>query len=83
MSFPLTAPSRISNLVKNFSLQSLEFYTAYSFKSEKDWPVDFAKLWNRESDSVYNHVIIWLLKTTVLSLKYSINLALVVSLEDV
>ena len=41
MSFPLTLPSRISNLGKEFSLQSLEFY---SLKSEKDWPVGFAKL---------------------------------------
>ena len=24
--------------------------------NHKDWPVDFAKLWSRESDSVYNHV---------------------------
>ena len=27
-----------------------------SLKSEKDWPVDFAKLSIRESDSVYNRV---------------------------
>ena len=34
----------------------LSFTVAYSLKSEKDWPADFAKLWSRESDSVYNHV---------------------------
>ena len=44
MSFPLTEPNRTSNLGKDFSLQSLEFIAAYSLKSEKDWPVDFAKL---------------------------------------
>ena len=34
----------------------MSFTAAYSLKSKKDWPVDFAKLWSRESDSVYNHV---------------------------
>ena len=32
------------------------FTAEYSLKSEKDWPADFAKLWSRESDSVYNYV---------------------------
>ena len=45
MSFPLTERNRTSNLGNDFSLQSLQFYTCiYSLKSEKDWPVDFAKL---------------------------------------
>ena len=39
-----------------FPYSHLSFTAAYSLKSEKDWPVDFAKLWTRESDSVYNHV---------------------------
>ena len=34
----------------------LSFTVAYKLKSEKDWPADFAKLWSRDSASVYNHV---------------------------
>ena len=43
-SFPLTVPNRTSDLGKDFSQQSLSFTAAYSLKSGKDWPVDFAKL---------------------------------------
>ena len=56
MSFPLTVPNRTSNGGIGFSPQSPEFYSCIQFKSEIDWPVDFAKLWSRESDSVYNPV---------------------------
>ena len=35
-----------------FLCSQLSFTAAYSVKSEKDWPVDFAKLWSRESDNV-------------------------------
>ena len=44
MTFPLTVPNRISNGGLDFSLQSPEFTAVYSLKSEKDWPVDVAKL---------------------------------------
>ena len=44
MSFNLTVPKSISNLGKDFLCNHLSFTAAYSFKSEKDWPVDFAKL---------------------------------------
>ena len=46
ISFPLTVPRTTSIWWKDFSLQSPEFQltAAYSLKSEKDWPVDFAKL---------------------------------------
>ena len=60
VTFPLTLPNRTSNdgidFSVDFSLQSAEFTAAYSLKSEKYWPVDFAELWSRKSDSVYNHV---------------------------
>ena len=56
MTFPLTVPNRTLNLGKDFLFSHLSFTAAYSLKSEKDWPVDFAKLWSRESDSVYNHL---------------------------
>ena len=42
MSFPLTV----------HLYGHLSFTAAYSLKSEKDWPVDFAKLWSRESDNL-------------------------------
>ena len=35
LSFPLTVPSRTSNLGKDVSLQSLEFYSCIQFESEK------------------------------------------------
>ena len=35
---------------KIFLYSHLSLTAAYSLKSEKDWPVDFAKLWSRESD---------------------------------
>ena len=44
MSFPLTVPNRTSNVRKDFLYSHLSFIAAYSLKSEKDWPVDFAKL---------------------------------------
>ena len=45
ISFPLTVPRPTSIWETDFSLQShLSFTAAYSLKSEKDWPVDFAKL---------------------------------------
>ena len=56
MSFPLTVPNRTSKGGLDFLCSHLSFTAAYSLKSEKDWPVDFAKLRSRESDSVYNHV---------------------------
>ena len=46
--FPLTVPRPWES--------HLSFTAAYSLKSEKDRPVEFAKLGTRESDSVYNHV---------------------------
>ena len=51
ISFPLYCATSYLNLGERFS-----FTAAYSLKSEKNWPVNFAKLWTRESDSVYNHV---------------------------
>ena len=44
MSFPLTEPNRTSNLGKAFLYSHLSLTAAYSLKSEKDGPVDFAKL---------------------------------------
>ena len=44
MSFPLTVPNRSSDLGKDFLYSHLSFTAAYCLKSEKDWPVDFAKL---------------------------------------
>ena len=35
MSFPLTVPNRTSNLGKDFSLQSLEFYSCRQFEIRK------------------------------------------------
>ena len=35
MSFPLTEPSRTSNLGKYFSLQSLEFYSCTQFETRR------------------------------------------------
>ena len=35
MNFPLTVPSRTSNLGKDFSLQSLEFYSCIQFENQK------------------------------------------------
>ena len=35
MSFPLTKPNRTSNLGKDFSLQSLEFYSCIQFEIRK------------------------------------------------
>ena len=54
--FPLTVPNRISNGGTDFLYSHLGFIAAYSSKPAKDWPVDFAKLWSHESDSLYNHV---------------------------
>ena len=42
--FPLTVPNRTSNLGKIFLYIHLSFTAAYNLKSEKNWPVDFAKL---------------------------------------
>ena len=56
MSFSLTVPSHTSNMGKDFLYSHLSFTAAYSLKSKKDWPVDFAKLRIRASDSVYSHV---------------------------
>ena len=44
ISFPLTVPSPTSVWGKIFLYGHLSFTAAYSLKSEKDWPVDFAKL---------------------------------------
>ena len=44
MSFSLTVPNRASNMRKDFSLPSPEFFSCIQPESEKDWPVDFAKL---------------------------------------
>ena len=42
ISFPLTVPRPTSNWGKIFLYSHLSFTAAYSLKSEKDWPVDFA-----------------------------------------
>ena len=44
ISFPLTLPRPTSIWGKIFLYSHLSFTAAYSLKSEKDWPVDFAKL---------------------------------------
>ena len=44
ISFPLTVPRPTSIWGKTFLQSHLSFKAAYSLKSEKDWPVDFAKL---------------------------------------
>ena len=44
ISFPLTVPRPTSIWGKEFLYNHLSFTAAYSLKSEKDWPVDFAKL---------------------------------------
>ena len=44
ISFPLTVPRPTSIWGKIFLYSHLSFTAAYSLKSEKDWPVDFAKL---------------------------------------
>ena len=44
ISFCLTVANRTSNGRIDFSLQLPEFTATYSLKSEKGWPVDFAKL---------------------------------------
>ena len=41
---------------KIFLCSHLSSTAAYSLKSEKGWPVDFAKLRSGESVNVYNHV---------------------------
>ena len=42
--FPLAVPNCTSNLGKIFVCSHLSFTAAYSLKSKKDWPVDFANL---------------------------------------
>ena len=42
--FPLNCTKSFLKRRDIFSLQSPEFTAAYSLKSEKGWPVDFAKL---------------------------------------
>ena len=55
--FPSNCTKPYFKLGERFFFYShLSFTAAYSLKSEKDWPIDFAKLWSGESDSVYNHV---------------------------
>ena len=54
--FPSYCTTSYLNLGEDFSPQSPEFYSCIQFEIRKDWLVDFAKLWTRESDSVYNHV---------------------------
>ena len=44
MSLTLNVPNRTSNLRKDFSPQSFEFYSCIQFEIRRDWPVDFAKL---------------------------------------
>ena len=73
---------------KDFSLQSLEFYSCIQFEIRKRLACWFC--WTLKSRVVQpcvlksnKPVIIWLLKTSVLSLKYLINLALVISSGDV
>ena len=44
MSLHLTVANRTSEGGLDFSLQSPGFTAADNLKSEKDWPVDFAKL---------------------------------------
>ena len=51
-SFPSTALNCSSNDGIYFFCSHPSFTAAYSLKSEKGWPVDFAKLWNLEPDSV-------------------------------
>ena len=53
VSFPLTVPNCTSKGGLDFLCNQLSFTAAYSLRLEKDWPVDVAKLWSRESDSVY------------------------------
>ena len=43
-SLPVTVPRPTSNWGKIFLHSHLSFTAGYSLKSEKDWPVDFAKL---------------------------------------
>ena len=83
-SFFLTVPNRTSNLGKDLSLQSLEVYSCIQKK------IGLLILLNCEAVSLTvfttmsnRPVIIRLLKTTVLSLKYLINLAYGFSLGDV
>ena len=52
---PSNCTKSFLKLGKDFLYSHLSFTAAYSLKSEEDWPIDFAKLWSRESDSVYNH----------------------------
>ena len=82
MSFALTVPNRTSILGKIFRYSHLSFTAAYSLKSEKNWPVSltvFTAMCPEEQETSDNLIA----KTTVLSLKNLINLALVVSLGDV
>ena len=44
ISFPLTVPRPTSIWGKIFLYSHLSFTAAYSLKSKKDWPIDFAKL---------------------------------------
>ena len=54
--FPSNCTKSYLKLGERFFCSNLGFSAAYSLKSKKDWPVDFAKLLSRKSDSVYNHV---------------------------
>ena len=87
--FRLTVPNRTSKGGLDFSLQSPEFHSCIQFEIRKGltcwfcWTVK-PRVWQRLQPCVLRSnkpVIIWLLETTVLSLKYLINAALVVSLS--
>ena len=52
-----------SNFTKSYLKLGERFFSSVTWVlqlhtvwNQKDWHVDFAKLWTRESDSVYNHV---------------------------
>ena len=77
MSFPITVPNRTTDLGKDFSLQSLEFYSCIQFEIRKRLCLTvFTTMCPKEQKASDNLII----KDYCLILKYLINLALVVSL---
>ena len=90
MSFSLTVPNRTSTGGLDFSLQSPEFYSCTQFEIRKTGLLIllnceaasltvFTTMCPKEQQTSKNLIVM----TTVLSLKYLINAALMVSLGDV
>ena len=85
LTFPLTVPNHTwQKMCENFSPKSPEFYSCMQFEIRKRLTCWFCYAVKPPCLLRSNKpLIIWLLKTTVLSLEYLINATLVVPLGDV